>query len=90
MSKQITQGIKLSGEERDRLQALGKSKDRSVHWLMKKAVDEYVKREEKIEREKHEDAARWERYVFTGTHHSQADMENWMQAKIDHARKAAT
>ncbi len=90
MQKQITQGIKLTGEERDRLQALGKSKDRSLHWLMKKAVDEYMEREEKTEREKREDTARWERYVLTGEHHSQTDMESWMQAKIAQAHKAAS
>ncbi len=89
MQKQITQGIKLSGEERDRLQALGKSKDRSVHWLMKQAVGEYLLREEETEQEKIEDTARWERYVLTGVHHSQTDMESWMRAKISQAHKAA-
>ena len=81
-SKQITQGVKLTPDTRARLTALAAQKDRTLHWLMVKAVDEYIEREERYEREKHEDRKRWENYAQTGAHISQSDMVSWMRNKI--------
>lgn len=60
------QAVKLDDETKKRLQALGEIKDRSPHWMMKTAIDEYLNREELFEREKQEDFQRWDRYVLTG------------------------
>ena len=60
-----TIGIKLDNETRSRLKALSKQKDRSGHWLMKRAIHEYLDREEKYEQEKQEDKERWELYLDT-------------------------
>ena len=61
-----TVGVKLDAETRARLKELGRAKQRSTHWMVKEAVARYVEVEERYEREKAEDLARWERYVETG------------------------
>ena len=61
-----TVGVKLDDETRARLKELGRAKQRSTHWMVKEAVARYVEVEERYEREKAEDLARWERYVETG------------------------
>ena len=62
----VTQGVKLDPETRDRLKALGEIRQRSPHWLMRKAIEDYLDREEAIERERAEDRIRWETYQLTG------------------------
>lgn len=61
-----TQGVKLNENTSARLKALGKLKKRSPHFLMKAAIEDYIEREENYEKEKLEDAQRWERYELTG------------------------
>ena len=61
-----TQGIKLDDKTRKRLKALGEARDRSPHWLMKAAIEDYLAREERYESEKQEDLERWERYQLSG------------------------
>lgn len=65
-SKTISTGIKLDEALHARLKALSQTKDRSPHWLMKAAIEEYVEREEAYERERREDMERWQRYQQTG------------------------
>lgn len=62
----VTQGIKLDPETRDRLKALGELRQRSPHWLMRKAIEDFLDREEAVEREKREDLERWQQYELTG------------------------
>ena len=66
MPKTVNTGVKLDERLHTRLKALSIAKERTPHWLMKVAIEEYVKREEEYEREKIEDMARWERYKLTG------------------------
>jgi len=89
ITRQITQGVKISGETRDRLKALGQDKDRSTHWLMSRAVEEYLEREERYEREKREDMQRWENYTLSGAHITEAEMEGWLKGKIHQAGQTA-
>lgn len=60
------QAVKLDDDTKKRLKELGELKDRSPHWMMKTAIDEYLVREERYEHEKQEDFQRWDRYVLTG------------------------
>lgn len=64
--KTINTGVKLEETLHTRLKALSTAKQRTPHWLMKTAIEEYVEREEAHEREKREDMERWERYKLTG------------------------
>ena len=61
-----TLGVKVEEDLRDRLKVLGGQKDRSTHWLIKKAIEQYLVREEAVERERLEDLQRWECYQTTG------------------------
>ena len=61
-----TVGVKLDGKTRERLKKLGDTRQRSTHWLMKEAITRFLETEERYEREKAEDLARWERFVDTG------------------------
>jgi predicted transcriptional regulator len=81
-----TKGVKLDDTTRQRLAALARIRDRSPHWLMCKAIETFLEREEKYEREKREDMERWERYQVTGeavSHEKAAEwLENLAQGKV--------
>jgi len=77
MSK-ITMGVKLDEETRDRLKALAEARRRSVHWLMKEAIDQYLAREETIERRNREADAAWQEYQQTGQFVSHDAMSTWL------------
>ena len=61
-----TQGIKLDDSVRHRLKQLGERRGRTPHWLMRKAIETYLDREELYEQEKREDSDRWDAYQATG------------------------
>lgn len=52
--------VKLDGALRQRLIALSESRERSVHWLMKHAIEAYVNQEERSDTLRQETLARWE------------------------------
>lgn len=74
-----TQGIKLDDETLARLRALAEKKNRSNHWLMRTAIEKYLDTEERYEREKSEDMARWERYVVTGKAVTDEKARAWIE-----------
>jgi predicted transcriptional regulator len=78
-----TQGIKLEKEISQRLKQLGQIRDRSPHWLMRTAIEEYLEREEKYEREKREDMERWERCQIPGYAISNEIALQWLDALAD-------
>ncbi|HUY68175.1 MAG TPA: ribbon-helix-helix protein, CopG family [Alphaproteobacteria bacterium] len=75
-----TQGVKLDEQTQKRLKALGKARDRSPHWLMRTAIEDYLDREEKYEREKREDMKRWENYQLTGKAIPHEAVVKWLDA----------
>lgn len=79
MAAQTTVGVKLDKAVRDRLKALAQRKERTPHWLLKKAVEEYLAREEAWEQEKQEDRERWAEYEQTGEAFGLEDVRRWMQ-----------
>lgn len=72
--------VKLEDDIKQRLQKLGKAKDRSSHWLMKRAIIDYIEREEIYEKEKQEDLLRWEKYSQTGEAISHNEMKDWLKS----------
>jgi predicted transcriptional regulator len=86
-----TMGVKLDRETRDRLQKLGKARNRSSHWLMREAIRRYLEVEERYEQEKAEDQARYQAYLETGHHISHEDMLTWLdQLAVQAAQQAKT
>ena len=51
--------IKLPGGLKERLQKLGKLKQRTAHWLMKEAIEHYLDEEEVQEKLKQKTVKRW-------------------------------
>lgn len=80
MATTTTRGIKLDERTQERLQALGKLRDRTPHYLMKAAIESFLDREEAFEREKQEDQERWERYQMTGEAVSQEQATGWLDS----------
>jgi predicted transcriptional regulator len=76
-----TTGIKLDDDIKKRLQALGKARDRSPHWLMKHAIVEYIEREERNEQERCEDEERYQEYL-DGKFIPHEKMLAWMNKEI--------
>jgi predicted transcriptional regulator len=77
MSK-TTMGVKLDDETRDRLKALAEARRRSAHWLIKEAIDQYLKREEQIEQRNREADEAWAEYQRTGQFVSHEAMGAWL------------
>lgn len=57
---QKTMSIKLNPETKAKLLHLSKLKDRSPHWLMNKAITEYVEIEDHIEKDRQETLIIWD------------------------------
>lgn len=72
-----TVGVRLSEETQKRLEALGKARDRTPHYLMKNAVERFLETEEALETERHVVLSRWEKYELTGETVDQAEVEAW-------------
>ena len=74
-----TVGLRLNDETKDRLKALGQIRDRTPHYLMKEAIERYLKTEEALEEERAILRRRWEEYELTGESVSHADVRKWAQ-----------
>lgn len=73
-----TVGVKLDDETRDRLKNLGAVKQRSVHWLMREAIQDYVEKEEKEEPRNREADAAWGEYKQSGLGLDNDAMTAWL------------
>lgn len=74
-----SQGIKLDDNTRKRLKVLADKKQRSSHWIMKTAIEDYLKREEQYEREKEEDMKAYEEYLVTGNAIDNEQVMGWLK-----------
>ena len=72
-----TMGVRLNEEIQHRLEALGKARDRTPHYLMKAAIERYLDVEEAIEAERQLAQARWEKYELTGDTIDHSDVKAW-------------
>ena len=79
MAKMVTMGVKLDEEIKTRLKALGKSRDRTPHWLMKTAITEFLDREEKLEIRNREADEALKEYHNTGQYISHETMDAWLE-----------
>lgn len=70
--------IKINDELKQRVQSLAQTKDRSAHWLMREAIQEYVEREEARESFKQEALASWQAFQETGLHLTGRETSDWL------------
>ena len=76
----MTKGVKLDDNTTEqRFAALARIRDRSPHWLMCRAIETFLDREEKYEQEKRDDMERWERYQLTGDAVSHEKAARWIE-----------
>ena len=73
-------GVKLDGELYARLKTLSERCDRSPHWLMKKAISEYVDRMEAEENERKLLIERWNNYKETEEAVSHKEVVQWLDS----------
>lgn len=78
MAKMTTTGVKLDENTKNRLKALGENRERSPHWLMKKAINEFLDREEDLEQRNLEADDAWNEYQTTGQSVSHENMDAWL------------
>ncbi len=71
--------IKLDPQIDERLSALALAQDRSPHYLMQKAISEYVEREEKIEKFRRETIDAYEEYAATGHYVTHERADEWLK-----------
>lgn len=73
-----TVSLRLDNETQARLKALGETRDRTPHYLMKEAVDRYLEAEEADEAEYKLTMKRWHHYEITGEYVEDADVAAWV------------
>ncbi len=74
--------VKLDDVMIQRIKGLAEARDRSAHWLMHKAISEYVEREERREALNQATLAAWQEYEETGLHLTGEEMDAWL-AKLE-------
>lgn len=70
--------VKLDPALQDRLQRLAGQRDRTAHYLMREAIQQYLDREEARESFKQEALASWAEYQETGLHVTGEEMDRWL------------
>ena len=73
-----TMSVKLTPETKAKLLHLSKMKDRSPHWLMNKAITEYVEIEDHIEKDRQETLRIWDE-IERGETVEHEKVLNWLR-----------
>ncbi len=72
--------LKIDDGLKSRVQQLASQRQRSAHWIMLEAIQQYVEREEARESFKQEALASWATYQETGRHLSGQEVRAWLSA----------
>ena len=80
--------IKLDQNIRDRLKRLVDAKGRSMHWMLRQAVSQYLTRVEAREAFRAAGLQAWEQYQVTGLHVTHNDPDAWL-ARLQAGEEAA-
>jgi predicted transcriptional regulator len=74
----LASSIKIDNLLKGRIQALARLRQRSAHWIMCQAIEQYVAREEARESFKREAMASWTAYQETGLHLNGQEVRAWL------------
>ena len=77
--------IKIDPDTRERVKRLADARQRTPHWLMREAIQQYVEREEKREAFRQDAIKAWNEYQATGRHLSAKEADGWL-AKLEAGR----
>ena len=72
--------LKIGDKLKLRLQKLARLRQRSAHWIMQEAIQQYVEREEARESFKKEALASWTAYQETGRHLTGPEVRAWLNS----------
>jgi predicted transcriptional regulator len=84
MSEQLD--VELDETTTQRLEALGRLREQPATHLAQKAIARYLDEEERYEREKREDMARWEEYKRTGRSIPNEQVMAWLNEMVTQGR----
>ncbi len=70
--------IKLDELTKSRLQSLANARERTPHWIILKAISEYIEREEKQEAFRLNAIVAHEHYCETGLHLTHEEADAWL------------
>lgn len=70
--------IKLDPDTRIRLHQLAESRHRTLHWMLREAVSQYLEREEKREAFRQDTLETWEEFRATGLHVTADEADAWL------------
>jgi predicted transcriptional regulator len=84
-----TLSVKLDHAMRERLQHLAEARQRTPHWVMRQAIEQYVEREEKRQAFRQDTLKAWEEYQETGLHVTGEEVMDWLETWGDNNEKAA-
>ena len=70
--------IKLDQNMRDRLKRLVDAKGRSMHWMLRQVVSQYLTRVEAREAFRAAGLQAWEQYQVTGVHVTHNEADAWL------------
>jgi predicted transcriptional regulator len=71
--------VKLDAALQTRVQQLAQTRQRSAHWIMREAIQQYVEREEARESFTREALAAWADYQATGRHLTGTEARDWLR-----------
>lgn len=72
--------LKIDDGLKSRVQQLASQRQRSAHWIMLEAIQQYVDREEARESFKQEALASWAAYKETGRHLTGQEVRTWLDS----------
>ncbi len=81
--------VKIDDDLKDRIQHLAGLRQRSAHWIMREAIQQYVEREEARESFRQEALASWQAYRETGRHVTGQEARAWLATWGTDEEKAA-
>ncbi len=84
-----TVSVKLDNDMRDRIRHLADARHRTMHWLIRQAIEQYVEREEKRETFRQDTLKAWEEFQETGLHVTGDEVIAWLETWGDDNEKAA-
>jgi predicted transcriptional regulator len=74
--------IKIDPDVKERVKRLAEARQRTPHWLMREAIEQYVEREEKREAFRQDGIRAWNEYQATGRHLTAKEADSWL-AKLE-------
>lgn len=70
--------VKLEAGIKERIQRLATARQRTPHWMMREAINQYVEREEKRESLRNDTMKAWSDYKATGQHVTAEEADAWL------------